>query len=371
MTLQASVLPPDFGVGLGPEEFEERFVVLHKQLFASTDFAFDDVTTHVFYPPAGMYQVDHSIVHDGERFHLFYCTGDMTNTEEWIRRRRAGDLDGANEVCVEPGNGHAVGGTLSDLEFQENVFHPPQGRFDMMSRSVCSVFRCGDRWGMLYVVRGEMDGRPFTGMSLAWSDDLADWELDRGNPCLGPPHWASAENTCKDPHVMMMDGIYLIYYIVMGQDGYCTLALATTTDWKSFHDEGPVFRAAPMLRGTMGVESPVVAQRNGIWHLFFTHGPGLWHAVSRNPRSFVSSREAVWDVGTGIYYVGPFHATEVIEHRGQWWLTTDRKEESRRLNRVAGRLAYRGSYEDEKVLEEGIYLSRIRWEGDQPILVKP
>ena len=31
----------------------------------------------------------------------------MNLTEEWIRLYRAGDMDGANRVCIEPGNGHA------------------------------------------------------------------------------------------------------------------------------------------------------------------------------------------------------------------------------------------------------------------------
>ena len=72
-----------------------------------------------------------------------------------------------------------------------------------------------------------------------------------------------------------------------------------------------------------------------------------------------------------LYARGGSTATEVLEDHGAWYLTTDRKEETRRLNRVAGRLCYRGSYEDEKTLEEGIYLSEIEWHGDQPILVKP
>ena len=126
-----------------------------------------------------------------------------------------------------------------------------------------------------------------------------------------------------------------------------------------------------MLRGTMGIESPCVVRRDGLWHLFFTFGPGLWHSVSMSPTGFVASRSTTWDVGTGFYFMGPFHATEVLEDRGRWFLTTDRKEETRRLNRVAGRLCYRGSYEDEKTLEEGIYLSEIEWRGDQPVFIKP
>ncbi len=354
---------------LTPKEFEERFQALHKQLFASTEFVFNDVCTHVFAPPKGMYQVDHCFVHDGTDWHLFYCTGDMKNTEEWLRRFRAGDMDGANEVCLEPGNGHAVGKSLSNLEFKEHVFFPPQGRFDLASRGVGFVFHYKNQWGMLYDVRGENN---FYGMSLAWSNDLKKWELDPGNPYFKPPEWAKVGSTCKDPHIMYHMGAYLIYYIVMDKNGYCSVALSTTTDWKNFTDHGSVFRSAVMLRGTMGIESPCIVLRDRMWHLFITYGPGLWHAVSPCPTSFVMPRcGPEWNVGIGFYHMGPFHATEIVEHGRDWWLTTDRKEETRRLNRVAGRLCYRGTYEDEKTLEEGIYLSHIRWEGDQPILEKP
>ena len=59
--------------------------------------------------------------------------------------------------------------------------------------------------------------------------------------------------------------------------------------------------------------------------------------------------------------MGPFHATELVQNGSKWWLTTDRKEETRRLNREPGRLCPRGSYADEKTLEEGIYLAAVKW----------
>ena len=111
---------------------------------------------------------------------------------------------------------------------------------------------------------------------------------------------------------MLVDGVYLIYYIVMDRDGYCCVALKTTEDWKSFSDEGCVFRTAPSLRGTMGIESPCVVHREGLWHLFFTYGPGLRHAIGRGPGTFIAKRGGEIGVGTGFYYIGPFHATEIL-----------------------------------------------------------
>jgi hypothetical protein len=366
-------LSSDFGVTIDAEQFERRFLALSKQLFASTEFAFDEVCILAFAPQLGMSQFDHSFIHDDRgMLHLYYGTGDQRLQPAWHERIRAKDWQGASSVMCEPGNGHAAGRTLFDLQFKEHVFLPSQGRFDLASRCVCALFRYGDKYGMLYDVRGGNENDDlYIGMSLAWSDDLETWVLGTGNPVLGPPDWACKGSTCKDPHVMLVDGVYLIYYVVMDCDGYCCVALATTTDWKNFSDEGCVFRAAPALRGTMGIESPCVVHRNGLWHLFITYGPGLWHAVGRGPQSFVGKRDSPHGVGTGFYYIGPFHATEILEHDGRWWMTTDRKEETRRLNRLAGRLCYRGTYEDEKTLEEGIYLAEVRWDGDQPTLHKP
>jgi hypothetical protein len=362
-------LDPAFGVSVTPDEFSERFLELHKRLFATTEFEFNDVATHIFTPPEGMYQVDHSFFHDGERWHLFYVTGDMKNTDKYVEYFAAGDYENAAKWTVEPGMGHAVGKSLFDLEYKELLAPAVEGDFDLVTRSNGWAFRYQGRYGMLYGVRGK---EGYVGFSLMWSDDLWNWTPGDNNPVFGPPDWTVKGSTCKDVHVMEHEGVFLLYYITSDENGYCIVALKSTTDWKTFEDHGPVFQAAPMLRGTMGIESPAVVHRDGLWHLFFTYGIGLWHAVSPSPTQFVHSRGSSFNVGTGYYLMGPLHATEVLQDPdGEWWITTDRKEETRHLNRVAGRLCYRGSYKDEKTLEEGMYLSRIRWDGDFPVLEKP
>jgi hypothetical protein len=308
-------------------------------------------------------------MHDGSRWHLYYCTGDLKLGEEWNRCRKIGDWDGAARSCVEPGNGHAVGETLFQLKFVENVFFPPQGRFDLGSRGVCSLFRHQNRYGMLYDVRGDLGDR----MSVAWSNDLTAWNLDPRNPVLGPAQWTNQKGAFKDPHVMPWRDGFLIYVVCLETTGHPCIALFTTRDWQTFRDHGPVFRMTPAMRGTFGIESPQVIFRDGLWHLFFTHGPGMWHAISPSPAGFLEGATGrSTSVSRGAYLHSPFHATEMIQDpQGKWWITTDRKEQTRRLNRAAGKMCYRGSYEDEKTLEEGLYLSEVVWDGDRPILRKP
>ena len=97
---------------------------------------------------------------------------------------------------------------------------------------------------------------------------------------------------------------------------------------------------------------------------------GTWHAVSDRPTGFLQGG-TYWRVGTGSYLLGHFHAAEVFGRDGRWFLSTTRKEQSRLENRRQGRLCYRGTYEDEIVLEEGVFLSEIEWDGDQPLLARP
>ena len=71
--------------------------------------------------------------------------------------------------------------------------------------------------------------------------------------------------------------------------------------------------------------------------------------------------------GTGlIVSVLPCHGD--LEHDGQWWMTTDRKEETRRLNRLAGRLCYCGRMSTRKRSKRECTYDRLVWHGDEPTL---
>ena len=363
-------LPPGLGIRLTLDEYEDRFMTLHKQLYASTGFAFEYVCELVYSPSPGRHHSDHSIVHDGTQWHDFYDSGDARGIEAYHQATYEGRTVGLS-ADMFTALGHAVGPTLFDLEFAGEIAFGSQGEFDSVSRNTVGVFRCGRRWGLLYQVTGPMTRQ----IAVAWSDDLMHWEQDTDNPIFGAADWARTETMgAKDAFVLEVDGVYLIYSIMTDRRDFGTIALTSTTDWKHFTDEGPIWHVAISLRGTMGIESPFVFERDGMWHMLFTQGEGSHHAISRSPTFFDAelsqSRHIVSSVRSS-YCLGMFHAPEMFEHDGQWWMTTDRKEEARRQNREAGRLVFRGTYGDEKPLEEGLWLTHVRWEGDQPILEKP
>jgi hypothetical protein len=139
---------------LPEDEFRERLLALNRQTFSSPEFEFDAVTTHVFRPPAPYAQVDRSFFLDGENWHFFYNAFDVSLKETYLENVAAGDWDAAARNSIEHGMGHAVGSTLSRLEYKGLIEPPVEERHDMLLRSNGWVFRHEGRFGMLYGVRG-------------------------------------------------------------------------------------------------------------------------------------------------------------------------------------------------------------------------
>ena len=126
---------------------------------------------------------------------------------------------------------------------------------------------------------------------------------------------------------------YLLYYIAMDRHGYACIALASTRDWRTIDDHGVVLALPPSLRGTMGIESPFVLHRDGMWHLFYTYGEGLHHAVS--PVAGQVRRRAGQHLGTWApapTWWGRTTRPRSSSRTGRTYLTTDRKEYTRKLN---------------------------------------
>lgn len=356
------------------QEYLERYDYLHRKVYAAPAFDFDSVTTHMYSAPEGFYTADHCLVKDEQNWHLFYITGETKNFEKWAEAYYIkGDKEAYKKYQYELGDGHAMGATLNNLKFKNIILSQPQGEFDSSTRGNTHIVKYKDHWVALYQVRGPEGAA----ICVARSTDLNDWVPDQGNPAFGPPKWANQTYQCKDVHVVPWKGGYLVYYVVMGLDNLQTTCLKVTTDFEEFHEIGPVLKVPNMARGTRGIESQCVFERNGLWHLFFGWGIyGVWHVVSNRPDTFtgvdlngVSGTKDVLDYG--MYAFAPFHAAEIINHQGDWFVTTTKKEELRRRDCENGILKYRRTLADELRLTHGLYKSNLKWDEDYPICVKP
>jgi len=375
-TLTSSVSParpssdgvPVLSATLDDATWSRRLITLHQQLYASNEFGFDNIMTCVYRPPMGYVLADHSIVRGENEWHLFYVTGEIRYADEWIAAIRAGNFKYAQEVPYEVGDGHAVGPSLNHLEFKGLLLDKPQGDFGLGAQDGSHVNRIGDEYLDIYTSRGP-DGQA---LCLARSRDLEHWEMDPSNPFWRPPAYAMPRGVCKSAHTIRhpVDPYYLIYYNLSLSEGATCVALLSTQDFKVFHDHGPVLKMTLQLRGTSGCESPCVVYRDGIWHLFFGCGTGMWHAVSNRPDNFMGAQGFRTVSAGGCYMLGPYHAAVMFQYGARWFLSTTRKEYQRRLNREAGVLKFRGSAADESSLLAGLFLCGVEWKGDQPLLRK-
>ena len=359
---------PQFHAVLSQEESNERLVALHRQLYASSEVAFDDVMTCIYKAPPGYVVVDPQLVHDGSQWHMFHVTGKLEYADEWIKAIRTGDFLRAREIPYEEGEGHAVGPDLRQLEYHSMILDDVQGDFGLGLQGDSAIARHQDHWVNLFSARG----RQGTSLCLAYSDDLYHWEYDPRNPILWPPDWARRPGKYGSAFIVPWKDVFLIYTDCIALDGQGAVQLLTTVDFQDFEEHGPVLKMPLQWRGTTCVESPCVVHRNGLWHLFITSGTGTWHAISDRPDQFMGVPACTeFTVALGCYYMGPLHACRVLQAPdGQWYMISTRKEERRRRNRQAGVLKYRGSVADEAALLDGLFLCRVNWEGDQPILEK-
>ena len=328
-----------------------RLARLKRQANGREPFVFDEVMELAYRPGPGLMFIDNTFVeHDGRlwNFHIVGSPEDLEKADPRIRK-----------LGYEY-TGYAVGAGLFDLEYRGLILSTPQGEWDCVATGVpVNIHPYAD--GFACVTTGV--GMQGTRCGVAFSTDLLDWRYHERNPVLPPPAWAEPYGACKDSHILRIGDTYYIYYIVTARIGYSAIALATTTDWDHFElAPEPVFLFPAGLRGTGGCESPCVLERDGVFHLFFCNGPGTWHTISDRPDRFPGTN--------GIYLVGPFVAAEVFRWNGRWWLSSTRKEDLRRKDRLRG-ISHHGDVDDERRNLAGMYVAEVTWDGDFPVLSRP
>jgi hypothetical protein len=259
----------------------------------------------IYKPPAGYYLTDPFLLHDGTKWHLFYVTGRMEYCDEWIACRRRGDFAAAAKVPYEEGEGHAVGSTLFDLKYHSSILTKFQGEFAYALQGDSSIVRHGNRWVNLYSTRGPKGGS----MSLAYSNDLFEWEFDPANPVIWPPDWAKRPGKFGHSWIVPFGETYLIYYC--GQKETTSVAgLFSTKDFRAFTDHGPVIEVSYQLRGTIGVEAPTMIYRDHLWHLFYNVGYGT--------RPLQWRRKLVRRDGRGVLFLGPVPCGTCFSGPDEW-----------------------------------------------------
>ena len=352
---------------LSAESFAQRQAAFHRAVYASTPFHFQDVMTRFWVPPAGCVAHDHCLIRAHDHWHLFVLSNRLKDHRRLVDAVRSGNWETAHNYPYTVGDRHLAGQRLLELQEVGLVLTEPYGEWGTLAHTNSYVFPVGDRWANLHCAMGPRGQR----LCLEWSADLNAWTADPANPVWGPPDWAGGTTVCKAPCVIEHEGRWFIYYNLNLAEGTSTVSLISTCDFVSFHDHGVQLKFPNQYRGTQGCESPTVFLRDGLWHLMVSSGDSWWHAISNSPEGFMRPQGIRSSTTSGVYDMGPFHVAKVFSHQGDWWMTSSYKAEHRRRCRANGETTFRGEDQDEAGLCEGLYLTRLEWEHDRPVLHKP
>lgn len=148
-------------------------------------------------------------------------------------------------------------------------------------------------YAMIYV---GMDKDGCQSLGLAVSKDLYAWRRFAGNPVFNGQatewihKWKDGRvRHLRDPHIMKLNGEYLMYYTTLCDDLFSGVGLAVSDDLKVWRDLGPCFKrdaTAPWL-----LESPLVIGFEDRYYLIPSQSPGIQCFVSEDPTYFHGARE--------------------------------------------------------------------------------
>ncbi len=218
----------------------------------------------------GEYMKDYYVWKEGDTFHLFYNVGDAGKTQDW------------QEAGNEKAFGHATSKDFKTWTHHPRVLEVVPGTWEGQVVSAPSIIKHGDTYYMYYTgFDDSVVGKQAIG--LATSKDLFTWERYDGNPVYEAPPWTMRNESgwldCRDAHVIKHGDEFLLYTMVTTDKAEGAIALASSSDLKTWKDLGPavVTFQAP--------ESPRVFEHNGTFYMFATSGHGKILLKTKDPKS--------------------------------------------------------------------------------------
>lgn len=218
----------------------------------------------------GEYVKDYYVYKEGDTYHLFYNVGTASKTQSW----------------EEPGNekafGHATSKDLKTWTSHPRVLETIPGTWEGQVVSAPSIIKHGDTYYMTYTgFDDRVTGKQAIG--LATSKDLFTWERYAGNPVYEAPPWTirnpSGWLDCRDAHIIKYGDEFLLFTMVTTDKGQGAIALASSSDLKTWKDLGPA-----VITFTTP-ESPRVFEHKGTYYMFATSGHGKILLKTKDPTS--------------------------------------------------------------------------------------
>ncbi|MBI4578630.1 MAG: hypothetical protein HY718_02955 [Planctomycetes bacterium] len=295
------------GRALGAEQAGGTILEFESALFAAREAKYRhpkiDIINQGFRPVGGSV-ADFGVAELAKRVHFYY-----------IERRLA------EGTPFYPGHeiyfGHASTGDLFEWEVHDPVLLVRPGTWEGAHVWAPCVVRRGDEFIMAYT---GINRHISQDIGLASSRDLFEWKRWDSNPispCKGRP-WAAWSpdhiSSCRDPSLVEHEGRWYMNYTANTKQGASCIALASTTDFATWQDYGPICVGPAggyemRLKGGHpqgSLESANLFHRRGKWHLTVKAKvrdgtQSNWIIESDRPDRFdFAARREFWPHGFGI-----------------------------------------------------------------------
>lgn len=215
--------------------------------------------------------------------------------------------------CYAPGNlitfGHSSTSDFAAWTTHQTALSSTPGTWDESHVWAPYVFRdiSNQRWVMLYTGLNRFDCEQ---IGAAYSVDLFTWIKEPANPVFRPAYadWVryslSAGSSCRDPHVRVEDGEYVLYISVTAQDGRVGVAGSVSKDLVSWERPWPVYLTSFGSSVPRQVESSAVHRDGERFLLFYTQNTGTHVVVGDNSRDFMGGQpKLIWETVAAVEVV--------------------------------------------------------------------
>lgn len=271
-------------------------------------------------------------------FHLFYLN---INANEFWRRHNHNQRDQTEKICKEIG--HAVSGNMVDWQALGPVVAFDHDWWDSGGVAEADVIYHDGRYYMIYA--GMIHGAGDT-VCLATSDDLSQWTVHPDNPVFTPdPSWSTWDRgtyTRSTPHgVYRIGDEYYIYLTTQTRES-AAIGAAKSKNLIDWEDLGPVMTMPYALTSPKHPECPHLVQRDGLFHLIYSHNGTNWIAVSDNPTEFHHTYPWMRALDARIFQIND-----------RWFISS---------------MAQQTMFDMFRPDRSGLYLAGIQWQGNVPLI---
>lgn len=253
---------------------------------------------------------------EGDTLHAFYLTAPRSLGNPDLRH-------------VNARVGHSVSSDGINWTHLEDALAPQiTHTFDNQAIWTGSIVRAYDKWHLFFTGINTTTLTTLQAIGHAISDDLTNWKRVSEEPILnavapygllGNPH--DGAQHFRDPWVFSHDNTWNMFVTASDEDGWGTIALATSDDLNSWKLHEPMVTNSLFKQ----LEVTETAEIDGEWFLFFCAGPNDVHrpGIQKGFGTYCVPAEGPvgpFDFDRTTLVAEGIYAARAVQFKGKWVL---------------------------------------------------